>query len=434
MSWRLYPSRFDPVQVTAAPETVTVDKWYAPLVDPQRSRLGLPTQEQQSAAYVGAAPFAEAVSPDRFHFQHSEPVRRKGLAVSEQQAVAFIGTSPFAESVTIDRWQQPFTEPVRYRIGLPVREQQATIYIGASPFAETVSADRWHQPTSQPTIAKRKVQPDGVSYSYYVAPSSEVVTVDKWFREFSTPVHFRAGLPVPEQQSFAFVKASPFAETVSADRWVQETSQPTRRVASRAQIPTLWPDPYPRPGVNYVPAVYPDRADARKFASAEQQSVAFVKAAPFAEYVSVDRWLAPLVQPPARRVSIVAALQQSTALCPVPLPNAVTLGAGYLSIYPDRAVRPALLTASQQSVIFATAIVDERGQSLVCADISIYSSMSVSVSLDVGIGGTPDLITAAGGSVDIGAAVDAGAAMSDAVGGSPDVQSVTSGEPDTKDC
>lgn len=337
-------------------EVVNPDKWFVPLSEPQRTRPRLGTPSQQSVAYIGASPFAETVTADRWaqplstptlakrkvqpdsvsyayfvapstetvtvdkwYVELSSPVRQRiGLAAFQQQAVAYIGAAPFNESVTADRWAQPLSEPQRARIGLPVREQQSTAYIGAAPFPETVSADRFVQPLSQPTYAIRKTQPDAAVFTF-----AEAVTADRWAQPLSVP-YFGKRLLTAEQQSVAYVGFSPFTEAVSADRWAYQTSQPTyakRQVQPDSAVNSPFVVPSNEvitPDKWFVALSEPQRPRIG-LAAQEQQSSAYIGAAPFTETVSIDRWLGSVSDPVRFRLGEPAYQQQATTIDPVAL-------------------------------------------------------------------------------------------------------------------
>lgn len=378
-----YQASAKPVLVPAAAETITPDKWFAPLGEPVRVRVTIGPQLQQATAFVQAAPFNEAVSLDKWLAPLAEPVRVKpALLTGAQQSFAFVKADPFPETtdpgkwhrplgepsvkrraavaqqqsvifaqpedVTVGKWLTPFSEPQRSRPALRTASQQHVAFVQASPFAETVSADRWAQPLSQPTRSRPQTQPVAVSYAQYVDAAVETVTLDKWHRSFSDPVR-KLGLPTAEQQSFAFVKADPFAESVSVDRWLQPLDQPTlakRKTQPDAvsfvapQVITGWQQPFDRPTLR------------RGLPTAQQQTFAFVQAAPFAETVSVDRWLRALSEPRWSRRPV--AYQLPATFWPYPLPN-VDAPVGVYSIYPDRTRRNSLLVAQQQYLAFVKA-------------------------------------------------------------------------------
>ncbi len=450
--------------VEAAGETVTVDKWFREANIPVRSRDGLPTPQQQSVAFVKAQPFEETVSIDRWLQALTEPARRRGLGTHHQLSVAYVG-----DWVGSQRWFAPLSEPARIRPGLPTRHQQYLAWVQAAPFAEAVSIDRWLQPLSEPRWSKRPVPqqqftalwpyplpnldaPAGV-YPLYpdratrktlptaeqqalafvkAAPFAEATQLDKWFAPLSEPsVKTKRGPHVSVQDDFV----GPLAETVTPDRWAQPISQPTRRVQTRATLSYAISDPFPRPTVLYVAAVYPDRVDRKRLPVAAQQYAAFVKAAPFPEYVSVDRWLQPLAEPVRVRPRLSAGSQQATAFWPFPIVNADRAGAGYYAIYPDRATRLSLATANQQSIAAGyPPIIDATVHSLVCAGIDLYVACAGLVVMQAAVDGSPSMDDAVEATPDMAAAVSAEPDVSLATNATPDIEPAITGTPQTKDC
>lgn len=300
-------------------EAVSIDKWQRPLEEPVRVRPALPTGEHQVLAFVKASPFPETVSIDRWHLPLSEPVRiKRGLADEQQQSSAFV--APVLTDATW--WLSPLSEPVRIKRGLADEQQQTLAFVKATPFPETVSVDRWLYQLSEPVRPKR-------------------------------------GLADEQQQVLAFVKASPFPETVSADRWLQPLSQPYP--AKRALLPGAQEDCFlGTPPVafdgRYQPFSEPVRIK-RGLADEQQQALALVEAAPFAETVSIDRWARPLNEPVRVRPALGAALQRSAAFDPYPIPpsaEVVTVDKWFKS-YAEPTRIKGLPTAEQQALAFVKA-------------------------------------------------------------------------------
>lgn len=99
-------------------ETVSLDKWYAPLASPVRIKpnIGVPRQQAFFAEPFGETQ-AEAVLESKFHFPWTEPVRIKpGLKASLQLAFT-ADTNTFPTNVGMG-WYAPFPMPVRLPKGL----------------------------------------------------------------------------------------------------------------------------------------------------------------------------------------------------------------------------------------------------------------------------------------------------------------------------
>lgn len=213
--------------------------------------------------------------------------------------------------------------------GFLFQYQAQTEPVNTSP--EQVTESRWHQPLSEPVrrraLAVAIVAASGAFYAPYVQPAqAETVTVDKWHRPFVEPTRRPSGLATADQQFLAFVKASPFAETVSLDRWLRPLSEPRRSPAAVAhqQATAFWPYPIPNVDapVGYY-SIYPDRALRNSLPVADQQTFAFVKAAPFPESVTADRWFVPLSVPTRIRPTQAGLF----ALYPLPIVSAETVTA-----------------------------------------------------------------------------------------------------------
>jgi len=250
----LYPSLADAIVVTTAAETITTDKWQAPLSQPAArlrtpagqpffyfvksedvsadrwlQSLSVPTRarpiNQPQTIIVKADPFAESVSIDKWGQPLSEPKRfAKNLNAYQQPFAYFVKADPFQETVSADRWQQPLSEPMRRR-GYPTQAQDELSFVGS----DTARDSRWFAPLSEPTRRKPIAEFPASSWSEFTPASAEVVTVDKYFAWLTEPRRFPRELAAHQQPYFAFVQAAPFAEAVSIDRWQQPLSAPTRR-------------------------------------------------------------------------------------------------------------------------------------------------------------------------------------------------------------
>jgi hypothetical protein len=319
-------------------DAATDARWLAPFSEPVRWRRLAPGS-QPYLSFCEAAPFAESVSIDKWQQPFSEPKRfPKVLPTFEQPYAYFVKADPFPEAVSTDRWQQPLSEPMRRRGPLP-HQHVRLAFVGS----DTATDARWFYSFSEP-VRRKQISPDAQSWSYFAPATGETVTVDKYYNWLAEPVRVRSGLPVFDQQALVFVKADPFPEAVSIDRWLWPLSEPKRFPAalSRAAQPYMayveaapfaeavsidkWQQPLSDPTRRirfaehqaWFPAAYyfpanPDITVEKWFASlreptrlrllptSEQPYLAFVKAAPFTEAVSIDRWQQPLSEPTRRK-------------------------------------------------------------------------------------------------------------------------------------
>lgn len=296
----LYQSLFSPVPIVAL--DVAPSKWHKPLAEPTRKPSII--HEQGGAFYVGAPPFS--VAENRWFAPLSEPTRRKPTV--QPDALSWSGFTPSAavETVTVDKYYAWLSEPVRVRPGLPVYDQQALISV-----PQPISGSNDVAFASANTIVpySRTLLYQSQAYTPFTPAAAETVTVDKWFRPLVEPV--RKPSIVYEQGGIFYVGAAPFSEAES--RWLSALSEPTRRK------PTVQPDglswSYFTPASTEVVTVdkyynwlsEPVRLP-RALAAHQQPFLSFVQAEPFAETVSVDRWLQQLSQPTLRPVSVAGQL------------------------------------------------------------------------------------------------------------------------------
>lgn len=230
----------------------------------------------------------------------SQPLRVKARAYAAAQIASGLIIDPFIltqeEAVTADRWVQPFTQP------FPIRRRLLT---GAQQH---------------------------LTYGDVTTVAGELVTLDKYYKPLVDPVRVPRRLSTGSQQYLAFVKAAPFAETVSYDRWAFPLSEPVRRRGLRPHyqqyhiagpanpiVAFHWQPPLALP----IPKRY----------VAFQQYLALVKADPFPETISTDRWWMPYSEPQRSRLRLATAAQQYELFWPVNptdiVPEVVTMDKWY---------------------------------------------------------------------------------------------------------
>jgi hypothetical protein len=296
-------------------ESVTVDKWYIPLsTKPDGGFASIDT----SADFIAI----ETVSEDRWHQPWSEPVRTKpGLWAGNQQTLAYV-RFPVADTITLDKWFRPPSEPVRSR-SFGVQYQQSPQFIFVSVTGSGVGA----VPTGfsdQPRIQSFQYQ---VSAAPVFTPTTETITVDKWWQPLAEPVRVKAGLAAPLQQSLALVKAAPFPETVSIDRWLLPLSEPVRIK------PGLLADTQREVGyANIQPLVsfgwfnwLNEPVRLKPGLGAPYQLVYAANTSPFTETVTVDKWFTWLAEPVRVKARLGTALNQYEAFVKAsPFPETVT--------------------------------------------------------------------------------------------------------------
>lgn len=200
------------VPVAAAPETVTVDKWFQQWTTPPKTlaKRGQFAAAQEDCFLGGAAPFTERVSEDKWHVPWSEPVRKKpGLGAHIQSSATFVPVFSVPEVVNLDKWFEELSKPQKLTPrGQFTAAQDHDFLVKAALFPEAVSIDKWLQALAEPVRKKPGLGAHLQSSTAFVAvlTAPETVTLDKWFQEWSTPVRVKPRLPAGEQQFLAFSK------------------------------------------------------------------------------------------------------------------------------------------------------------------------------------------------------------------------------------
>lgn len=170
----IYPALFLTPFIPGAAETITPDKWFAPLADPVRIRPALATGSQP-VFFFQPTPI---IKIDWFQWM-AEPVRFRNLPARHQQWFQF---QPFP-IISIE-WWAPFGEPVRLPRRLTTGNQRSE-FLHPFPIIQI----SWWQPLAEPI----RPRPKGISstlqhfFEFYPFP---VVTVS-WWQPFAEPVRPR---------------------------------------------------------------------------------------------------------------------------------------------------------------------------------------------------------------------------------------------------
>jgi hypothetical protein len=182
----LYPSLQEPVSIVEAPaETVTLDKWFAPLSQPIRGRT---TTGQQFLAFV---PNPETLA---WYVPVQQP--QAGKPRQQQEALFWSGHAP----LQVDDWRSPIEQPQRRT----ARQYQEFFWGYTTPAsAEDVTLDKWFTPAGQPQFKPARQYQEYFWSAHTPAAVVETVTVDKWFAPLAQP-QFRKH-KTGEQQTTAFV-------------------------------------------------------------------------------------------------------------------------------------------------------------------------------------------------------------------------------------
>jgi hypothetical protein len=236
------PVRYEPGLETAAQqaaafskaapfaESVTLDRWRLPLAQPRtRPSLGAalnPFHTWNPFAAETIPP--ETISPDKWFAPLSEFVRLDRLLTAQQQALALVKGAPFPESVSLDRWMVPLSGPVLFKPDL---------LTGSNPFSawsayvqapvEAIFSDKWFKALSEPVRVRSSATSKAVSGgSFNPASLPNVVIMAAWFASLSEPVRFKPGLEPASHPAFALAQAAPFGEEINLDKWFRSLSEP----------------------------------------------------------------------------------------------------------------------------------------------------------------------------------------------------------------
>jgi hypothetical protein len=183
----IYQSIAEPIKISAAAETVTVDKWYR---------------------------------------QHPNPVLRNSLSSAIVAGSFFFLNTINANDANarVPEWHPQINQPERLVSKLPRQ------HTGESRFEvpRDILLSDWFNQTSQPRIVKFPQLLGGETRTEVVAPAQEDITVDKWFQPVSQPFFSK------KRQYFGITAFTDVPRTILLSDWFAEIKQP--RIIRRPQL------------------------------------------------------------------------------------------------------------------------------------------------------------------------------------------------------
>lgn len=169
--------------------------WYQPLNEPPRRKVSVTPHPTTAFVPVVAAP--EVITVDKWFRPLVEPVRRTGLAASEQQALTL---GPFPVTASLNGWGQPFSEPQRRRARVDVSQP---VFVHA-PAPEVVTVDKWYRDFNPPTLPrsyKAALAPYYFASNYLVPAPYVDPPMASWSYSWSLPVLVRTSIMTAAQTS-----------------------------------------------------------------------------------------------------------------------------------------------------------------------------------------------------------------------------------------
>lgn len=344
--WIVYESEFVPVFVPTA-ETVTVDKWNSPWIDPVRVPITRVSQQQS----LFSVPFiaGETVTADKWLYPWSEPIRQKtGLASWLQHTRAT--QTALVPAVTVDEWGYRWSEPVRTRALATALQPILRGPVAPPSPAETVTASIWPQVIFTKYLIYQSV-------ARPVFTPAEVTTVDKWIYPWSEPVRQKIGLRADLQQSFIGLTLNPDTqitqffesrwhypwsepvrikpqvpvgeqqaliqgpsqtpEFITVDKWIYGWSEPVRqKIGLKTNLQQSLIAPVLNPETQIIQTFesrwhqpWSEPVRFRRFPTAEQQALIFQSA--FFETINVDKWGYAWSEPVRQKPGLKTGLQQA---------------------------------------------------------------------------------------------------------------------------
>lgn len=292
---------------TPSAEIVTLDKWYAALAEPVRQKSAL----QVASQHFFSANFSPIVSFSWYQELATPPKVKVSIAPASQQFIA-AGTNPI---VSFD-WRQWLSEPVRQKTGLQAQFQK---YLEFDP--NPLVSFSWFGSLADPIRQKQGLQ---AQFQKYLEFDPNPLVSFSWFNSLTDPiVKIKLWLAAANQGQPAWSTFTPAGEIVTLDKWYIALAEPVRQKRGlQAGSQHFF-------SVNFSPIVsfswYQDLSVPPKIkvslGTAQQQYLAFVKAAPFGETVLESEWHQPWSVPVRRLPPLRVAPE--TAMVPFTLPYAI---------------------------------------------------------------------------------------------------------------
>lgn len=224
MTWRFqYQTLVEPLVTTAAPETVTLDKWFQELSDPGRRRRSVegavvaplePTLFTAPPALSWAPAVSQPVIPKR-------RLAREGFFAAPLEPSLTVAPPALSWAPSVSE-----TRPKRRLapLGLFAQPDFSTVQPD-----ETITVDKWAQPVQQPVIPRRKAPREGlfaepIEPSLFAAPPALSWLPAAADVRRKAPRRPEAGSVAPDPAALA---AAP--ESVTLDKWQAEAKQPAAR-------------------------------------------------------------------------------------------------------------------------------------------------------------------------------------------------------------
>ncbi len=196
-------------------QTPSVDQWGPPLSTPTRRKTAL----EGASTFIPFFTASEVITPDKWFVQFVDPPLRPILRAGSQQYSAYVGAEPFAETVSVDRWNVALSEPIRQTR----RPEGSIASVTFVTSAEVITLDKWYEPFSEP--ARRRGIPSSEQQVIALGPLPITASIGGWYRNFDTPMR-RTGLPAYEQQALSL---GPFPIPASLSGWSLPLSEPLRQ-------------------------------------------------------------------------------------------------------------------------------------------------------------------------------------------------------------
>ncbi len=199
------------------PEVTTVDRWNSALAEPVRLKPGLAAKQQQTLAFVATT--GENITPDKWLFPWSEPVRFRTLRVSQQQSLAYdaIPITNGFESL----WHQSWSEPVRIKPSFRKGTEEFQAF-----YSQPVVTFSYFNRLNEPIWPKKGLKPQfqqSTTADTTVIPTSKI---PNWLYAWSEPVRQKPGLLVALQQAAPFAPTDPILARLI--QWFSPLDEPVR--------------------------------------------------------------------------------------------------------------------------------------------------------------------------------------------------------------
>jgi hypothetical protein len=227
-----YPKLVEPVLVEAAPESITIDKWFAETRQPQFKKAAV---RQHPNGIVGVS-ITSATAPPPLPFQSGPTVIAANFSWQDQSKAAPTPEPSLFFPTTLDQWFAPTQQPQLAGRENPLLSGVFLAEPSDLDPAESITLDKWYVEPPRPRFDRKGVRPN----------PSGIVVVSVTSSTATPPLPFQSGPAViAADYSWQYQsKAQPITfdedqELLTLDKWYVRAGEPVRTRPKVTHTPSV---------------------------------------------------------------------------------------------------------------------------------------------------------------------------------------------------